>query len=996
MDLASKLLQKSWPDWECVRLIGEGAYGKVYEIRKEDYGVVSRAALKVITIPQSQSDLRTAISEGLDRESFRELVVAFSEEIAMMCQLQGYSNIVSYKDHKILEHEGEIGWDILIQMELLTPLWDHWQNNKVTEQNVIQLGCDICRALELCERNNIIHRDIKPENIFVNVNGDYKLGDFGVAKTVDRTTGMSQKGTPPYMAPEVYRGKKYNFSVDIYSLGMVLYILCNKNRAPFLPLPPTPIRIKDKEDAMARRIDGEALPKPQNCSEQLWRVIQKATAYEAKDRYSCAVQMREALEDCQMPANRPAKRAWTGNVKDTVIPEDTTPIPKTDDNQTIGGQRPGIPGGKKRRLGLKVTIGCIAAVLALAIGFGVWAWSGRGQQEPEKDVEPNPEQAEQVQEPEQESEIVTELTPEEKAYKAAKALFDDGSYLEAARAFDELGDYSDSRAQAIASWDIVTRRKTIAAGYSIAIAVTESGKTIGEAEWENVIAVDAKSVTAIGLCADGTVLTTADVDVSAWSDIVAVAAGDYHVVGVRSDGTVVAAGDNEYGQCDVNEWTDVIKVVATWSDTYGLRSDGTVLSTGLVSSYYDDTDSWRYIVDIAAGNQHAIGLRQDGTIITFGHDAETNEEIETWVQDWTNIVAIASGETYVVGLCSDGTAVAGGQNFSGRCDVSDWTDIVDLSAGGLYTMGLKSDGTVMEVGNQSDIEKWSDLRVPARIYPAPTAVPEEDPVSVPDIEDLTNGYWYQYDVQGGDILEYVFSDDGTVQVHSITNGTSEYSSDPVTLTYSMQPENIVVIEDEEWLLDWTVGRLWGVYEDSIIGIAATYLKYYSEKPSVSEMMQDSSEYWVFMDDQYRASIADAPVDDTYNLYQNKEIGLNCYYPKHFEMKVSDNVNCLRRYVDMKTYQSIEFCYCELDYSIMPKDAMQQLIDGSTGMTVEYSASGEGWYAISMKDDYGVYYRKALFRANNTQVAWFDFYIPNDSFTPTNPYIEYMEDNFSFS
>ena len=98
------------------------------------------------------------------------------------------------------------------------------------------------------------------------------------------------------MAPEVYKGEAYGASVDIYSLGIVLYRFMNNNRAPFLPPYPTPIKYADRESAMARRIKGETLPAPANADEALSRVILKACAYKPEDRYRSAADMRRDLE----------------------------------------------------------------------------------------------------------------------------------------------------------------------------------------------------------------------------------------------------------------------------------------------------------------------------------------------------------------------------------------------------------------------------------------------------------------------------------------------------------------------------------------------------------------------------------------------------------------------------------------------------------------------------------------------------------------------------
>ena len=115
-------------------------------------------------------------------------------------------------------------------MELLSSLVNKTADS-FSEAETVKIGMDICNALELCQKAKIIHRDIKPSNIFVNANGDYKLGDFGIAKVLSgATSGMSKKGTYSYMAPEIYKCEPANYTSDIYSLGVVLYKLLNKNR----------------------------------------------------------------------------------------------------------------------------------------------------------------------------------------------------------------------------------------------------------------------------------------------------------------------------------------------------------------------------------------------------------------------------------------------------------------------------------------------------------------------------------------------------------------------------------------------------------------------------------------------------------------------------------------------------------------------------------------------------------------------------------------------
>ena len=288
--------------WHITRLIGEGSFGKVFEIEREDFGQVYKAALKAITIPASQSEVRSVRSEGMDEESvratFHSKVQELVKEFALMSKLKGNSNVVSYENHQVIEHKDNIGWDILIQMELLTPLDEYIQKKKsLPRQEIIKLGIDLCKALELCQKHNIIHRDIKPENTFISENGDFKLGDFGVARTIEKTTGgLSKQGSYPYMAPEIYNGKPYGTTVDIYSLGLILYRLLNGNRLPFLPAAPAPITYADRENAMAKRFNGAPLPIPSHADGRLGEIVLKACAFEPKDRYSSPGQMRQELE----------------------------------------------------------------------------------------------------------------------------------------------------------------------------------------------------------------------------------------------------------------------------------------------------------------------------------------------------------------------------------------------------------------------------------------------------------------------------------------------------------------------------------------------------------------------------------------------------------------------------------------------------------------------------------------------------------------------------
>ena len=289
-------IQKSpWLGWKTVRLIGRGSFGTVYEIQRELIdGTVESAAMKVITIPQNPDDIEEMYGDGLDEESitetFHEHLKNIVAEYTLMQKLNGNANVVNCKDISYIQHSDGIGWDIFIRMELLTPLTRSLPEY-IDEKTVAKIGRDICNALVLCKKYDIVHRDIKPQNIFVSASGDYKLGDFGIAKTVEKTMGGTKIGTYKYMAPEVYNNQPYGSAADIYSLGLVLYWLLNERRMPFMPLPPAKILAGQDETARQRRLSGEPLPVPACGSTELKRIVLKACAYDPKERYHTADEM---------------------------------------------------------------------------------------------------------------------------------------------------------------------------------------------------------------------------------------------------------------------------------------------------------------------------------------------------------------------------------------------------------------------------------------------------------------------------------------------------------------------------------------------------------------------------------------------------------------------------------------------------------------------------------------------------------------------------------
>ena len=288
-----------YPGWKTVRKIGTGSFGAVYEIERDLIDVKEKAALKVITIPQSEDDVEELYSNGFDDESitshFYNYLADIVREYKLMSEMKGHTNVVYCDDIRYVQKDNGFGWTIYIKMELLTPMLKSLGNG-YSEEETIRLGRDIASALILCRSRNIIHRDIKPQNIFVSKDGDYKLGDFGIAKIAEKTSGGTKIGTYNYMAPEVYNNEPYGHSSDIYSLGLVMYWMMNERRMPFYPLPPEIPKSTDMEQARLKRFRGDPIPAPVNGSENLKRIVLKACAFDPKDRYQSAEELYADLE----------------------------------------------------------------------------------------------------------------------------------------------------------------------------------------------------------------------------------------------------------------------------------------------------------------------------------------------------------------------------------------------------------------------------------------------------------------------------------------------------------------------------------------------------------------------------------------------------------------------------------------------------------------------------------------------------------------------------
>ena len=347
-----KQFEPFFGEWYAESFIGAGSFGRVYKIYREELGNRFYSALKYISIPADSGEITQLRSDGMDNESistyYTDMAKDISSEITLMNKLHGNTNIVSFEDSKIIPKPDGMGYDIFIRMELLQSLTARMVDSPLTQAETVKLGQDICNALTLCKKKGIINRDIKPDNIFVSEDGDFKLGDFGIARQLEKTaTFMSKKGTYNYMAPEVYKGEKYGATCDLYSLGLVMYRMLNKGRLPFLPAAPNPITANDREQSLQQRFQGKAIPAPCDADEELSNIILKACAFNVKDRFATAEEMKDALTRYSNGENGivPAVPVFSFDRANDGTDETQGVFGKSGDNQVAGETDPDATSG---------------------------------------------------------------------------------------------------------------------------------------------------------------------------------------------------------------------------------------------------------------------------------------------------------------------------------------------------------------------------------------------------------------------------------------------------------------------------------------------------------------------------------------------------------------------------------------------------------------------------------------------------------------------------
>lgn len=194
--------------YEVVGELGRGGMGVVYKVRHAVLGKIY--ALKVLPTELLMDN--------------QDLVARFYREAQMMAQLN-HTNVIQVMD---IDRDESRNWYYFV-MEYIRgkSLKQHMKNKGMLPlPEVLEIGCQVARALVYAHRQSppVIHRDIKPENIMIEEpRRRVVVLDFGIAKQLEAGSQFTAAGTPKYCAPEQLLGKPITGSVDVYSLGLVMY-----------------------------------------------------------------------------------------------------------------------------------------------------------------------------------------------------------------------------------------------------------------------------------------------------------------------------------------------------------------------------------------------------------------------------------------------------------------------------------------------------------------------------------------------------------------------------------------------------------------------------------------------------------------------------------------------------------------------------------------------------------------------------------------------------
>jgi tetratricopeptide (TPR) repeat protein len=275
--------KKRFGPYELDRLIGQGGMGAVYLAHRADGQFDQQVAIKLIDLPFVTS---------LFQERFRQ-------ERQILARLS-HPNIARMLDGGVSDN-GELY--LVLEYVNGLPIQQYCKNHSLSIRDRIVLFRSVCAAVHFAHQNLVVHRDLKPDNIIVLEDGTPKLLDFGTAKLLTpmdpaAETEFTRHGlhsfTPHYASPEQVLGHPISTATDIYSLGVLFFLLLTG-------APPYELR-SSTTDEMIRVICEEQPPKPSAktahgvLDSDIDAIVLKALRKEPQERYGSVDQLITDLE----------------------------------------------------------------------------------------------------------------------------------------------------------------------------------------------------------------------------------------------------------------------------------------------------------------------------------------------------------------------------------------------------------------------------------------------------------------------------------------------------------------------------------------------------------------------------------------------------------------------------------------------------------------------------------------------------------------------------
>lgn len=279
-------------DWKVTSFVGEDNGCEVYKVsRKIDKNTAQNAILRHAFVGKSNYT-----------DEHAEYFTEEADFIESVKELDGISN---YLDVYVQDNQNKETCDLYIFTEELTSLEELMKTKTFAEDEVVDFGIQMSEMLETLEAKNIFHGNISPKNIFVTADGKYKIGGF-----TDFEGKIDDKS---YIAPEVFRQENVDYTTDIYSVGIIMYAMCNGGKIPFES------DSCDRDSACKERFSGKAVTAPSEGDEKLKSVIVIACQPDNANRWKNAGNIKNALTSIkdEIATSSPAPNP------EVVVPEST-------------------------------------------------------------------------------------------------------------------------------------------------------------------------------------------------------------------------------------------------------------------------------------------------------------------------------------------------------------------------------------------------------------------------------------------------------------------------------------------------------------------------------------------------------------------------------------------------------------------------------------------------------------------------------------------------